>query len=156
MLPGVGIRYELTTGRGVPLGIVVHREGDVYLSTFHPRDPDLPAATLHLSAEEAAALADLLGAPRITQRFVDLSREVPGLLSARLTIDAGSRFANRPLGDTQARSRTGCSIIAVVRGEEVIVSPEPDELLRIGDMLVAIGGETGLAQLQALIIAPTP
>ena len=56
-----------------------------------------------------------------------------------------SPFADRPLGSTRARTRTGASVVAVVRDDDVIASPGPDEVLRAGDVLVVIGTSEGIA-----------
>jgi TrkA domain protein len=149
LLPGVGIRYELATAQGVRLGIVVRREGSVEIGTYDDGDPDSARSVLQLTAEEATTLADVLGAPRLAERFADLSREVPGLRSGRFSLRPGTPYVDRPLGDTQARTRTGCSIVAIVRGADVVTSPAPAEVLRADDVLVVIGSEQGLAQLGA-------
>ncbi|WP_116450496.1 cation:proton antiporter regulatory subunit [Blastococcus litoris] len=147
LLPGVGVRYQMTTRSGEVLGVVVQREGGAEFAVYDRRDPDRARGVFRLSAEEADALAEVLGAPRLTQRFADLSREVPGLESARFTVPPGSPFAGRTLGDTKARTLTGCSVVAIVRGDDVIPSPTPDDELRAGDVLVAIGSAAGLEQL---------
>ena len=96
-----------------------------------PRDdPDQAQPVFRLTDEEADALAQILGAPRIAERFADLTREVPGLNAGQVEIRPGSPFVDRPLGDTQARTRTGASIVAIVRDEEVLASPGPAEMLR--------------------------
>ncbi|MFC5998965.1 cation:proton antiporter regulatory subunit [Quadrisphaera sp. GCM10027208] len=151
LLPGVGIRYELTTRSGLVLGIVVQREGPVEIVVYDAKDPDRAKGVFQLDRDEAEAVADILGAPRLTERFADLSREVPGLRSGRFAIRPGSPFVDRPLGDTQARTRTGCSIVAIVRGADVVTSPGPGDVLRTGDVLVVIGSEQGLEQLGALL-----
>ena len=147
MLPGVGVRYELATSSGQLLGIVVQREGGAEIAVYDRKDPDRARGVFRLTAEEADALAEVLGAPRLTQRFADLSREVPGLESARFPIRPGSPFDGRPLGDTRARTLTGCSIVAIVRDADVVTSPGPGDLLRGDDVLVAIGSRSGLEQL---------
>ena len=154
LLPGVGVRYRLRTRAGEVLGIVVRREGAAEVSLYDRRDPDRARSVLRLEPEEADAVAEVLGAPRLTQRFADLSREVPGLESGRFTIRGGSRFAGRPLGDTRARTMTGCSIVAIVRDSDVVPSPGPADLLHAGDVLVAIGSESGLEQLQRRLDEP--
>ncbi len=60
----------------------------------------------------------------------------------------GSPFAGRPLGDTRARTLTGCSVVAIVRGSDVVPSPGPEDLLRARDVLVAIGSPEGLTKLE--------
>lgn len=147
LLPGVGVRYELRTRSGQVLGIVVQREGGAEIAVYDGHDPDRARGVFRLSPEEADAVAEVLGAPRLTQRFADLSREVPGLQSARFPIAPGSPFDGRTLGDTRARTLTGCSIVALVRGADVVPSPGPEDELRAGDVLVAIGSASGLEHL---------
>ena len=147
LLPGVGVRYELRTRSGDALGIVVQRDGAAEISVYDRRDPDRARDVFRLSPEEADAVAEVLGAPRLTQRFADLSREVPGLQSARFPVAPGSPYDGRTLGDTRARTLTGCSIVAIVRGSDVVPSPAPSDALRAGDVLVAIGSASGLEQL---------
>ena len=139
LLPGVGVRYELRIRSGDLLGIVVDREGGAEIAVYDPRDRARARGVVRLTAEEADAGAEVLGATRLTQRFADLSREVPGLESGRFPIRAGSPFAGRPLGETRARTLTGCSIVAIVRDTDVVPSPGPEDLLEAGDVLVAIG-----------------
>jgi TrkA domain protein len=47
------------------------------------------------------------------------------------------------MGDTQARTRTGASIVAVVRDREVVPSPRPDFVFRHGDVVVVVGTAEG-------------
>lgn len=147
LLPGVGVRYELRTRSGQILGIVVQREGAAEIAVYDAQDPDRARGMFRLEPEEVDAVAEVLGAPRLTQRFADLSREVPGLQSARITLQAGSRFDGRPLGDTRARTLTGCSIVAIVHDTEVVPAPGPEHLLRAGDVLIVIGSGAGLEEL---------
>ncbi|SHN59690.1 potassium/proton antiporter regulatory subunit, CPA2 family (TC 2.A.37.5.2) [Geodermatophilus obscurus] len=154
LLPGIGVRYRLRTSAGEVLGIVVRREGGAELAVYDRRDPDRARGVLRLEPDEVDALAEVLGAPRLTQRFADLSREVPGLESGRFLIQEGSRFAGRPLGDTRARTLTGCSVVAIVRDTDVVPSPGPADTLRAGDVLVAIGSASGLQELAAHLAGP--
>lgn len=154
LLPGVGVRYELRTASGQRLAIVLQRNGGAEAAVYDRRDPDRALGVLRLDPAEVDAVAEVLGASRLTQRFADLSREVPGLQSARFPIRAGSPFAGRPLGDTRARTLTGCSIVAIVRDADVVPSPGPADELRAGDVLVAIGSERGLAELERRLAGP--
>lgn len=66
-------------------------------------------------------------------------------------VTEGSRYDGRPLGDTKARTRTGASIVAIVRGEQVLASPGPAELLSAGDVLVVIGTDDGITAVRQLV-----
>jgi K+:H+ antiporter subunit KhtT len=150
-LPGVGLRYEFDLAQGDRLGVVARRGGDFEVVLYSENDPDQARPVFRLDAEEAEALAQVLGAPRIAERFADLTREVPGLSAGQLEVARDTPYADRPLGDTKARTRTGASIVAIVRDETVLASPGPDEVLRSGDVLVVIGTDDGIAGVQDII-----
>lgn len=151
LLPGVGLRYEFTSHNGERIGIVARRGGDFDVVLYGPDDPDQARPVFHLTDDEAEAMAQILGAPRIAERFTELSREVPGLETGQVHIVAGSPFVDHPLGDTRARTRTGASIVAIVRNEEVLASPGPAEMLHARDVLIVIGTEDGIAGVEQII-----
>lgn len=150
-LPGVGLRYEFDLAQGDRLGVVARRGGDFEVVMYGEDDPDRARPVFRLIEEEAEALAQILGAPRIAERFADLTREVPGLSAGQVDIAPESPYAERPLGDTKARTRTGASIVAIVRDERVLASPGPEEVLRAGDVLVVIGTDDGIAGVQDIV-----
>ncbi|MEW2060774.1 cation:proton antiporter regulatory subunit [Streptomyces sp. NPDC007002] len=151
LLPGVGLLYEFVNLEGDKVGVVARRSGDFELAVYGEGDPDQARAVLRLTREEADVLADILGAPRIAERFADLTREVPGLSSGQVEVLAGTPYVGCPLGESRARTRTGASIVAIVRGEEVIPSPGPEKVLSAGDVLVVIGTREGIAAVEQLV-----
>jgi TrkA domain protein len=151
LLPGVGLRYEFTNHDGDRIAVVARRTGEFELVVYSKGDPDAGRPVVRLNSQEADTVAEILGAPRMAERFADLTREVPGLMAAQVQVNPGSPFADQPLGQTRARTRTGASIVAVVRGENVIASPSPQEVLRAGDVLVVIGTHEGIAGVQHIV-----
>ena len=151
LLPGVGLRYEFENHDGDRIGVVARRTGDFEVVLYAAADPDQARAVFRLTEEEADALAQILGAPRIVESYADLTKEVPGLSAGQVAIREGSRYAGRLLGDTKARTRTGASIVAIVRDEQVLASPGPDEELRAHDVLVVIGTADGIAAVRHLV-----
>ncbi|HEY9305190.1 MAG TPA: cation:proton antiporter regulatory subunit [Mycobacterium sp.] len=147
LLPSIGVRYEFTSHDGQRIGIVARRSGEFDVVRYAPDDPDQAQPIFHFTDEEAEAVAQILGAPRITE----LVREVPGLESGQVHIRPGSPYADRPLGDTHARTRTGASIVAIVRNEQVLASPGPSEMLHADDVLIVVGTEDGIAQVVQLV-----
>lgn len=144
-LPGVGLRYEFGLAQGDRLGVIARRGGGFEIVLYSRDDPDESRPVFRLIDEEADALAQILGAPRIAERFADLTREIPGLRAGQVEVGPQSPYADRPLGDTKARTRTGASIVAIVRDDAVLASPGPDEVLRADDVLVVIGTDDGIA-----------
>jgi TrkA domain protein len=151
LLPGVGLRYEFDNRDGDRVGVIARRTGDFEIVLYERDDPDQARPVFRLTEDEAETLAQILGAPRIAERFADLTREVPGLEAGQVEIRPESPFVDLPLGDTRARTRTGASIVAIVRGDEVLASPGPSETLRRGDVLVVIGTEDGIAGVKQIV-----
>lgn len=154
LLPGIGIRYEFAIEFGIRVGLIVRRDGRVELVVYDTADPDVCTEVMSLTPTEAATLADLLGAPRIAERFADLTREIPGLMAARLEVPEGSRYAGRTLGDTRARTLTGASIVAVVRRDSVVTSPLPTQQFQAGDVLVVIGAQDAIDKVRQILAQP--
>lgn len=152
VLPGVGLRYEFTLTDGRRICVVAARKESFTISAFDGPDPDVGRPVLKLDEGEAATLAEILGAPRIAVKFADLSKEVPGLSSEQITLSPDSPFVGRKLGDTKARTRTGSSIVAIVRDDNVHASPGPDEDLMANDVLVVIGTVGGIQALRDLLL----
>ncbi|WP_319434368.1 cation:proton antiporter regulatory subunit [Mycobacterium sp. RTGN5] len=151
LLPGVGLRYEFDNADGKRIGVIARRSGDFEVVVYGGADPDQARPVFRLTDEEADALAQILGAPRLVERFADLTKEVPGLDAGQVEIVATSPFVDRPLGDTKARTRTGASIVAIVRDEEVLASPGPAEILHADDVLVVIGTENGISGVRRIV-----
>jgi TrkA domain protein len=151
LLPGVGLRYEFTSHKGEHIGIIARRSGDFDIVMYARDDPDQARPVFRLTDEEAEAVAQILGAPRIAERFTELTREIPGLEAGQVHITPESLFVDRPLGDTHARTRTGASIVAIVRDEDVLASPGPSEILRARDVLIVIGTEEGIAGVEQIV-----
>ena len=152
LLPGVGLRYEFSNADGDRLSVIAHRKGDfeVFLCTT-PADPDKARKLFRLTEREADALAQILGAPRMVESYADLTKEIPGLEAGQVEVGVHSPYAGHPLGDAKARTRTGASIVAIVRGDEVLASPGPGEVLNVHDVLVVIGTADGIAAVRHLI-----
>ena len=45
----------------------------------------------------------------------------------------------RTIGETQLRRRTGVSIVAMLRGDQTVPSPGPEEVLHADDTAVVVG-----------------
>jgi TrkA domain protein len=143
-LPGIGVRKDFAIRAGRRIGVVTHRDGQIELIVSKPDDPDAALASLPLTMEEASALANLLGAPQLVAQLTEEHRDMPGIHTRQLPINAGCPFDGRTLGDTALRTRTGVSVVAVMRAGQVHASPTPDFTLTAGDLLVTVGTSEGL------------
>ena len=147
-LPGVGVRHEYTTAEGDRVGVVSHRNGRREIVVYDRDDPDRCRAILHLSPDDTRTLADLLGAPQLSEALASVQR-IEGLAIDWIAV--GPAFVGSTIGEGQFRSRTGASIVAAVRGNVPVPSPGPDHRFEAGEVAVAVGTQEGLAQLRELL-----
>ena len=143
-LPGIGVRKDFTLRDGRRVGVVAQRDGQLALIVSKADDPDATLAELPLTTDEAGALATLLGAPQLVAQLAEEQRDVPGIRTGRLTIASSSPYDGRTLGDTALHSRTGVSVVAVMRAGQVHPSPLPDFTLTAGDLMITVGTSEGL------------
>jgi TrkA domain protein len=150
-LPGVGIRYEFVTEDGVRVGVVHHRSGVRELVVFERADPDTSHDLLRLGSEDARTLAELLGVSQVAKDLAALGQDVEGLAVDRLPLSGKTPFVGRSIGDTEARTRTGVSIVAVLRSGAAYPAPGPEFELQGDDVLVVVGTPRGIEDLVILL-----
>ncbi len=56
-----------------------------------------------------------------------------------LSITAGTEFGGKTIMNSTIREKTGCSIIAIKRASEMMISPPPDTEIDKSDELIIIG-----------------
>jgi TrkA domain protein len=149
-LPGLGIRYVFKTARGSRLGVVHHRTGRKELLVYDPEDPDTCRDVIALDEDDSRTLAELLGGSRVAEQ-IDRLQQVEGLAIDWLPVSTGTPFAGGSIGDTQARTRTGVSIVAVLRGERAFAAPGPEFGLEGSDTLLVVGTPRGIEQLAVIL-----
>jgi TrkA domain protein len=150
-LPGIGVRYEFETEEGARLGVVHHRSGIRELVLYEREDPDTSHDLVRLSAEDSRTLAELLGVSQVAKDLVELEQDVEGLAVDRLPLGPASPFDGRTIGDTGARTRTGVSIVAVLRSGSANPTPGPEFGLQGDDVLVVVGTPRGIEELAILL-----
>lgn len=150
-LPGIGVRHDLVTSGGRRVGVVSHRGGQRDLAIYDRDDPDASTDLVTLTDDEAEALAEILGASLVLGRLAGLREQAAGLVTEQIPITADSPYVGRPLGDARVRTRTGASIVAVLRAGRVIASPAPDFRFDTNDVVVVVGTRQGLDAVNGLL-----
>jgi len=150
-LPGVGVRHEFTTDQGQDVGVLVHRDGRREILVYDDVDRDACSSMLVLSASDTRTISELLGGSRVTEAVAAVQQEIEGLAIEWFEIDDGSFAAGTTIGDGQYRTRTGSSIVAVIRSDQSIPAPGPEFGLLAGDVVVAVGTVEGLATMRDLL-----
>ena len=141
-LPGIGVRYDLTTREQRRLSVVAHRDGTRTVNAYRSDDPDACALSVRLTAAETESLIDAMKPTHHSPNL--LSTTELGLVAERIALSTLSCWNGRLRGETRMRTETGASIVAVLRRAEAIPSPTPDFRLAGGDTLIVIGTREGV------------
>lgn len=142
-LPGVGVEYDFTTRSGDHIGVIARHSGRKEVVLYDPQDPDSVRSEFELDPSECASMAELLGGSRITATLEALTVDIEGLVIDWVPL--APTFVTIGIADTQMRTRTGCSVIAIMRGGAAIPAPGPEDELMAGDTAVIVGTKDGIA-----------
>jgi TrkA domain protein len=150
-LPGIGKSYAIETAEGARIVIIIHHTGHREIYYFKDPDQDEPDITLPLSDEEARQISTIL----LGVDYQPVTEDRMELLLKSIRIDwikveSGSFLAQKTILESQIRSRTGTTIIAIQRGVEMIGSPDIHEKILPGDTLMCIGTREQTQKLEEL------
>lgn len=152
-LPGVGIRHDFTADDGSRIGVVHHRTGRRELFFCNPEDPDVVSHSLNLTDDDSHALSEALGGSTVIENLNRLQQQVEGLAIDWLSVDEGTPYAGKTIGDARIRTRTGVSVVAIIRGEQAHPAPGPSFLVEAHDTLVVVGTSAGIKTVDEILTA---
>ena len=104
-----------------------------------------------LAAADTRTLAELLGTSQVNTAVQAVQHEIEGLAIEWLTLEAASPSSGKTIGDGEFRTRTGVSIVVVIRNDAPFPAADPNFGLKSGDVLVCVGTTDGLDRVRQLI-----
>jgi voltage-gated potassium channel len=69
----------------------------------------------------------------------------------KFVIEKGSELEYKSLKDANIRGRTGTTVLGIKRGSEFYINPNPEFIIRAGDVIYAFGTEENLKYLENLV-----
>ena len=149
-LPGIGKKYAMTTLAGKHIVVLLHLTGNREIYYFDDPDDD-PVVNAQFSDEEARQLGTIL----LGVDYQPVADDRMELLLKSVRIDwikvlPGCDLAGKTIAESQARKRTGSTIIGLDRGGKIIGSPDITEVITPGDVLMAIGSREQTKALERL------
>ena len=133
----------------------VRRDGRREILVYDRKDPDACSERMQLSASDTQTLSELLGAGRVTEAVTAVRQQIEGLAIEWIDLGMTSPLIGHTIADGQLRTRTGASVVALIRGDTTVPAPEPDFVFEARDVVVAVGTDDGLATLRS-ILGPPP
>lgn len=150
-LPGIGTRVEFVTGEGRRMGVVQHHGGRREVFVCPPGDPDSADMAISLTEDEAHSLVDALGVISVADESGDRTYRVEGLVFEWLDVPPESSVVGTTIAAQEIRTRTGASVVAVMRPSGSVPAPEPDFAIEAGDTLVVAGTADGVEAVRTLL-----
>lgn len=149
-LPGIGKKYVLPLQASGNLAIIVKPDGERQLYHFL-RNEDRPCDVVKLEPREAQQVANLLGKPLVSAPE-KLEMALGALELEWLELPERAPVVGKTLAEIRLRSKTGASLVAIMRGESAIPNPSIDTPFAAGDTLVLIGSPAQTEAARALIL----
>jgi TrkA domain protein len=148
-LPGVGIRFDFVSEQGQRVGVVHHRGGRREIFVCPTDDPDTAWMVLDLNDDDAHTLVEVLGVSPVIEEISQL-QQVEGLAMDWLPIHPRSPYSGKTIGDARIRTRTGASVVAVIRGEDPFPAPGPEFKFEPDDLVVVVGTALGIDAVKSI------
>lgn len=150
-LPGIGKKLSFITAQDNMVVLIIHHSGKRELYFFEDSEADEADFSINLTADETREMgAQLLGATYQPIDIDTMKTFKKQLVMEWVELQPESPITGKTIGEAQIRTRTGASIVAIVRGEDVIVSPGIDEILKPGDTLMGAGKSEQMGQFESL------
>lgn len=132
------------------------------LCTLNLKELGVPRVVAKAVNEQHGKALERVGADRVVYPQRDMGvRVAHNLVAAQvrdyvrlspshsmLEVEVSARLAGKTLRELALPHRFNCTAVAVQRGRRVITPPGADERLREGDLLVVIGPDKGLQELE--------
>jgi CPA2 family monovalent cation:H+ antiporter-2 len=87
------------------------------------------------------------------QLLRDLLRASDNIGIIWLRVAAAHPLVGQTLAEANVRAQTGASVVAIMRGRELITNPEPRTMVRANDLVGLVGDGTQLHRAQEILAA---
>ncbi|MDY0371218.1 MAG: cation:proton antiporter regulatory subunit [Sphaerochaetaceae bacterium] len=150
-LPGVGKKISFKTVEDQKIVIVIHHSGKRDLYFFQDSNEDEADYFLTLTPEETREMgAQLLGVAYHPVDDDEMKILQNQLVMEWIELTPESPFVDKQIAESQIRTHTGASVIAVMHKDDIIVSPDIDTVLRTGDTVMAAGKRDQIRRFDAM------
>lgn len=152
-LPGVGRKFQIETISGDRVIVVIHDDGIRELYHYNKKNLDRPDSVLTLTDGEARQIAGIVGGLSYVPKALPSSEVVlDDLVLEWYTIERGWSSVGQTIAETEARTKSGASIVSIIEPDQVNrVNPGPDTLIREGATLIIAGDRININKLKQLL-----
>jgi TrkA domain protein len=152
-LPGIGRKFQVNARSGDKLVIVVHDDGRREIHHFDNDDPEESVSMVTLDDAEARQVGGIIGGMSYMPRALEsVDVAFDEMYIEWYKVEPGVKSIGKTIGDLGIRKRTGTTIIAIVKRDQMkIVNPGPEQTIREGATLVMLGERAKVKACKQLI-----
>lgn len=151
-LIGIGKKYQIETEAGDHIVVVIHDDGkrELYRSED---DEDETHCVMTLSDEESRQVAGIIGGLSYKPKALEtIEVALDDLRIEWYKVQESSDGVDKSIGQLGVRQHTGASIIAAIRGDETIINPGPEYVIKPGTTLVVAGKKNNIKLLKEILL----
>ncbi|MFN4219473.1 MAG: cation:proton antiporter regulatory subunit [bacterium] len=145
-LPGVGKKYVITTV-DYEINVIIRESGNKELCFIKDEEVIFEVSLTDDESRKLGLILTEVFYKTVTKEKIEYVQKQ--LIFEWLKIPGDSIFIGKNLAELEVRKRTGVSIVAVIRGNDLFVNPDPyDFKFYEGDTLVCVGNRNQLKELE--------
>lgn len=151
-LPGIGRKFQVNTRTGDKLVIVVHDDGRREMHHFDNDDPDESVSMVTLDDTEARQVGGILGGMAYLPKALEsVDVAFDNMVFEWFKVEGCCQSVGKTIGELHIRKRTGAAIIAIIKKDDKIINPGPDQYITEGATLVVLGDRKQVKAFKQLI-----
>ncbi|MDX5475675.1 MAG: potassium transporter TrkA [Bacillaceae bacterium] len=150
-LPGIGRKISFLTADDNMIVLIIHHSGKRELYFFDDPDNDEADFSIAMTSDETRELgAQLLGAMYQPVDMDKMKFFKNQIIIEWVEVETGSSLIDKTIADSKIRTKTGASIIGIVKESSKIAVPDIDVTLQKGDVLMIVGKQDQIDSLTQL------
>ncbi|MTI80999.1 MAG: cation:proton antiporter regulatory subunit [Firmicutes bacterium] len=152
-LPGIGRKFQINARNGDKLVIVVHDDGRREIHHFDEDDPEESISMVTLDDTEARRVGGIIGGMAyIPKALESVDIALDNMVFEWYKVDSNAIAIGKTIGELHIRQSTGAAIIAIIKKDDKIVNPGPNQIIEAGATLVVIGSRKQVKACKQLLI----
>ncbi|GAF25276.1 putative regulatory, ligand-binding protein related to C-terminal domains of K+ channels [Moorella thermoacetica Y72] len=152
-LPGIGKKFQIETRSGDKIVIVVHDDGRREIYHFDNNDPEESISMVTLDDTEARRVAGILGGMAYEPKALEsVEMALDDMVFEWYKVEKDAQSIGKTIGDLDIRKKTGAAIIAIIKKDEKVLNPGPEEIITPGATIVVLGDRKQVKACKELIL----
>ncbi len=150
-LPGIGKKYQIETGAGDHMVVVIHDDGNRELYRVDPEQSE-SRCVMTLNDEESRQVAGIIGGLSYKPKALEtMEFALDDLVIEWYKVDSNAQINQKTIGELGVRQKTGATIIAAIKDENSVINPGPEYLITPGTTLVVAGRRSNIKALKQIL-----